>query len=246
MSKVAKGKAAVRDILQILEGVYFGEHYFEALKLLRESMLVSVLTNNLEVSFNLSVKDLQLLSDVDYQLLRSAFQTSAKSSRVLFLLELGICSIDFILKKKRVLYLFHLLTVGGTPLVKQVFNQQLEKQTVGDWTQTVKNDLKVLNINLSFSQIASLSKQKFKTLVRASTLRACFQYLLSEKQKLSKGSEIEYTNFKTQSYLKPGFGISVELMRKIYHIRCREIFVKSNYTAAFSDKKCPFVYCSFL
>ena len=92
--------------------------------------------------------------------------------------------------------------------------------------------------------------------MRASTERACFQYLLSEKQKLSKGSEIEYTNFKTQSYLKPGFGISVELMRKIYHIRCREIFVKSNYPAAFSDKKCPaphleidqqihVFYCSF-
>ena len=54
VSKAAKGKAAVRDILQILDGVSSGEHYFEALKLLRESMLISVLLSNLEVSFNVS------------------------------------------------------------------------------------------------------------------------------------------------------------------------------------------------
>ena len=36
-----------------------------------------------------------------------------------------------------------------------------------------------------------------------------------------------------------GYGTSVESKRKIYHIRCREIFLKSNYPAAFNDKKCP-------
>ena len=148
MSKAAKGKAVVRDILQILEGVYFGEHYFEALKLLRESMLISVLTSNLEVSFNLSTKDLQLLIDVENQLLRAALKTSAKSSRVLLLLEIGVCSIDFILKKKRILYLYHLLTVEGMPLVKQVFDKQLLTTTFGDWTKTVTKDLEDLNINL--------------------------------------------------------------------------------------------------
>ena len=202
-------------------------------------MLVSVLTSNLEVSFNLSTKDLQLLIDVDNQLLRAALKTSAKSSHVLLLLELGVCSIDFILKKKRILYLFHLLTVEGMPLVKQVFEKQLLKTTFGDWTKTVTKDLEDLNINLSFSQIASLSKQKFKMIVSASTKRTCFQYLLREKQKLSKGSEIQYTKFETQSYLKPGFGMSVENMRKIFHIRCREVFIKSNYPALFGDKKCP-------
>ena len=84
-----------------------------------------------------------------------------------------------------------------------------------------------------------MSKLKFKTMVKESSKKACFQYLLCEKQKLSKGSEIKYTKFKTQPYLKPGVGISAELKRKIYHIRCREIFLKSNYPAAFTDKKCP-------
>ena len=83
-----------------------------------------------------------------------------------------------------------------------------------------------------------MSKQKFKALVKSSCERACFLYLLNENQKLSKGKELNYTKLETQSYLNPGSGISVDSMRKIYHIRCREVFVKCNFPSAFSDKKC--------
>ena len=113
-------------------------------------MLISVLTTNLEVSFNLSVKDLKLLSDVDSKLLRAAMKTSARSSSILLLLELGLCSVEYILKKKRLGYLHHLLTVEGSPLVKQVFQQQVKTQTAGDWVKTVLKDLNDFNIELSF------------------------------------------------------------------------------------------------
>ena len=54
--RISKGKGIARDILQVLEGTYFGEHHFEAFTVLRNSMLYSVLTYNLEVSHNLFKK----------------------------------------------------------------------------------------------------------------------------------------------------------------------------------------------
>ena len=99
-------------------------------------------------------------------------------------------------------------------------------------------DLKDLNINLSFSEISELSKQSFKTMVKKACKETCFQELLAEKQKLSKGKEIPYIKFETQAYLKPGNGISSDMMRKIYHTRCREIYLKCNFPSNFSDKKC--------
>ena len=44
-SKLAKGQAAIRDIFQILNSTYFGSFYFEAVKFLRESLLMSVMTH---------------------------------------------------------------------------------------------------------------------------------------------------------------------------------------------------------
>ena len=99
MSRVTKGKAIVRDIVHILEGTFFGSHFFEALMLMRESMLVSVLTNNLEVSFNIKSKELKYLDRVDLQLLREGLKVSSKAPRSLILLSLGAISIEYILKK---------------------------------------------------------------------------------------------------------------------------------------------------
>ena len=103
---------------------------------------------------------------------------------------------------------------------------------------TTPKDLKDLKINLSFNEIALLSKRKFKMIVRNACIEMCFNELLNDKSKLSKGSEIVYTKFSTQNYLKPGHGLSIEKMRRIYHARCRETFLKCNFPSNFSDKKC--------
>ena len=104
-AKVSKGKAAIRDIFQILNGIFFGSFYFEAVKILRESLLISVITHNLEAAFNLSDSDIKALADLDFQLFCGCLNIGAKSSKSLILLELGLVSIPYILKKKRILFL---------------------------------------------------------------------------------------------------------------------------------------------
>ena len=238
LAKAAKGRAIARDILFILNDVYLGEFFFQALILLRESLLLSVLTSNLEVSLNITAHDLKILNDVDLMLLRGALKLSAKSSQCLIFLELGISSVEYTLKKKRLFYLFHLLTVTEPSLAKMVFDQQVQRPCKDDWANLVKKDLKDLNICLSFAEILLLSKRKFKAIVKSACKDACFRKLLSQKQKLSKGSEIDYIKFETQSYLKPGHGLPTETMRKIYHTRYRETYLKCNFPAQFSDKRC--------
>ena len=123
LARAAKGRGIVRDILQILKDLHLREFYFEALKLMRESMLLSVLTHNLEVSLNMNAYDLKILDDMDLMLLRGAMFTSSKSSRCLLLLKLGVTSEEFTIKKKRVGYLYELLTTSVPSLAKQAFDQ---------------------------------------------------------------------------------------------------------------------------
>ena len=244
LSRVSKGQAVIRDILQILEGTYFGSFYFDVVKLHRESMLLSVITHNLEVSFNLSEKDIKLLHNLDIQLLRRSFLLGAKSSHCLILLELGLSPVSFILKKKRVIYLHHLLTTDPSSLVSLVFWEQVRTNRRGDWITTVIQDLDDFGLNRSFSQIASMSKNAFKMLVKSHCDNACFQYLISEKLKLSKGSEICYDKLETHSYLSPESGLSLETMRRIFHIRSRELPLKTNFRYNFKDLSCLHPSCS--
>ena len=81
-----------------------------------------------------------------------------------------------------------------------------------------------------------MGKQSFKQLVKESCENACFRRLVSEKEKLSKGSEIVYTKLETQPYLLPDSGLSVEMMRNFFHVKCRELPVKANFPSAFEKK----------
>ena len=105
-------------------------------------MLISVLTNNLEVSLNLTASDIKILNDFDLMLLRSAMMTSSKSSRCLLLLELGVSSVEFVIKKKRVGYLHHLLTQNTPSLAKLVFDEQVKNSSKSDFINLVRQDLK--------------------------------------------------------------------------------------------------------
>ena len=50
--------------------------------------------------------------------------------------------------------------------------------------------------------------------------------------------------FQTQPHLMSDSGLSVETMRKIYHIKCRELPVKANFPSAFENNFCLFPYCT--
>ena len=182
-------------------------------------MLVSVLTNNLEVSLNMTASEIKILDDVDMMLLRGAMLVSSKSSLCLLLLELGVDSIEFVIKKKRVLHTFHLLTTSVPSLAKNVFDEQVKNPSKGDFINLVMKDLKNLEINKSLDEFLFLSKPKFKSMVKMACKEACFRRLLANKQKLSKGKEASYGKFETQNHLKLGHGLSVQTMRRIDLIR---------------------------
>ena len=78
LSRTSKGQGVIRDIKHILDGIYFGSSYFEAMTLLRDSMLMSVITHNIEVCFNLTPNELKMLHDIDLQLLRVCLQVGQK------------------------------------------------------------------------------------------------------------------------------------------------------------------------
>ena len=144
--RLNKGQGILRDILHILEEIYLGPFFFDAFKLLRDSMFISVLTYNLEVSPNLTKSDIKALEDLDLSLIRKALHLSSKSSRHLIYLETGMMSIEYILKKKRIMYYHNLLNSENPSISKDVLLAQIRKPKRGDWYKLVENSLEDMNL----------------------------------------------------------------------------------------------------
>ena len=99
-----------------------------------------------------------MLDKVDLQLLRKAMMVSSKSPRSLLLLELGMVSVEFLLKQKRINFLHHLLTSEDQSLAKKIFLKQVEKPLKDDFVKIVTKDLKECKINLTYEEIQNTSK----------------------------------------------------------------------------------------
>ena len=86
-------------------------------------------------------KDIEYLDKIDLFLARKALKLSSRSTRCLILLELGIIPIEFIIKRKRIIYLHTLLTSDISSLARNVFIKQWEKPIRGDFACLVKQDM---------------------------------------------------------------------------------------------------------
>ena len=164
--------------------------------------------------------------------------TSSKVSRCLILLDLGLVPVEYAIKQKRAGYLHNLLNSDNDSISKIVFQQQLKSPIKGDWVNYLKDDLKEFNINLTFEEIGSMSKAKWKDLVKKKVKEASFKSLCKEKEKLSKGKECQYDRLEMQPYFKSGNNLSLNTKRQIFKARSRDLWLKCNFPNAFSDVRC--------
>ena len=136
------------------------------------------------------------------------------------------------------MFLHYLLTQNEEEMLSKFFEAQWENPSKNDWTETVKNDLRTLQINLSTREIKAMKKERFKGIVKQSVKAISLKYLLSMKQKQSKMDSLEYSELKTQSYLKSD-KINAETAKSAFRYRVRMARVKRNYPRSHSDLNCP-------
>ena len=75
-SRIAKGTGIVNKILNMLDGIPFGKHYFEVGVLLRDILLVNSILFNSEAWYNLTNAELDLIETIDVSLLRLKYHIS--------------------------------------------------------------------------------------------------------------------------------------------------------------------------
>ena len=201
--RVKRGMGAVNQIRQLLDELFLGDYHYEAANVFRASLLLSTLLSNSESWYNLTDKEISCLEKVDEELLRKIFFAKKTTPIHILYLESGNIPIKFILKSRRLNFLFYILHENNDALIRNVFDAQRKSPLKGDWVNTVKEDLESLNIDQTFEDIEQMEKESFKTLVRERVRQTAFEHLKQTQASMSKGKEIVYKDLSLQSYLKP-------------------------------------------
>ena len=118
------------------------------------------------------------------------------------------------------------------------FNAQMNEPCRNDWVLTVQSDLELLELDYNFEEIKCLKKRKWLKIVKEACKEKAFDNILDEKDELSKGSEIQYGEFKMRNYFKSKL-INVKQAKLIFKIRTRMLRVKNNFKNGNENLSCP-------
>ena len=239
-SRIAKGTGIVNKILTMLDGIPFGKHYFKVGVLLRDSLLVSSMLFNCEAWYNLTSAELDLLETIDLYLLRSILKAPKGTPKEMFYLELGCIPFRDIIRERRLRFLHSILNEDKKSMMNRYFQAQLNNPTKKDWVTTVKEDLKILNMeDKNFDIIRKMKKTSFVYLIQKKTNQLVYETLEKAKKKHSKVRKLEHSCIKIQKYLQPNkMKMSREEAQLIFAMRCRVTEVKINLKGKYDSLEC--------
>ena len=98
-----QGLASINQITSILNLTSLGHYFFEIALILRESILVSKLVFNSEVWYNLSIKQMEKLEQIDKIYLRKILNIPKSTPKVGIHMECGVMPIRYVIKSRRLL-----------------------------------------------------------------------------------------------------------------------------------------------
>ena len=153
-------------------------------------------------------------------------------------LESGNIPIRFILKARRLNFLWYILNEDEDSLIHSFFKAQCNKPVRGDWVNTVRKDLEDLDIDMDFQSIKSTSKAVFKTLIKNKIKTKAFNDLVEVQQTHSKSVNVNYSEFKLQEYLSPNNEMTIKQKSFLFAARTHMIDLKANFKQGKSDLLC--------
>ena len=192
--------------------------------------------SNSENWYDLSEKDIQQLESIDEQLFRKIFSAPRSTPKELLYLESGSIPIKFILKSRRLNFLWYMLNEKDDSMLKQFLRAQCENPVKGDWVTTVLDDLQELDIKQNFDEISEIPKVTFKNIVNSKVKQKALNFLRNEQQTHSKSKNLHYSDLKLQDYLMSG--LSIKEKSFIFLARSRMLNVKCNFKVGRTDLIC--------
>ena len=238
-ARVAKGKGIISRILSILEGIPFGDFYFEMAVILRESLLVSSMLSNSESWYNVSKAELELLETIDVQFLRSILRAPKSTPKEMLFLELGCVPFRELIKKRRISFLHYILNENQDSMMYKFLQSQLKNKRPRDWITLVLKDMDDLKLNLSLEELKETKKPKLKKILNKTVLEEAFERLNKMKENHSKVMHIKHYKLEMQKYLKSSkLKMKQEEAQTVFSLRCRMTDVKNNYKGSYETYAC--------
>ena len=215
--RIKKGKCCIITSMSLCSDVTMGLHAIETLLLLYRSLFIAVVLYNAQAWSNVSISELKSLQTVQLRFLKRIFHAPSSSSNPLTFLETGTLPIKYEIHVRQLGFLHHILTLTEKDPVKHAYQQQLKFSMASNWANEVAKIRNLYSITEEDTEVANLSKRRWKKIVR---IKVVTKALVDLNQEMSQQKHaqnlVPYTKLSRQQYLDT---LPPNLARKVFHIR---------------------------
>ena len=195
-----KGVGLCSQITGMVNGLSLGHHYYRISFMFRDCMLLNGILTNCNVWYPISDSQIEILENIDLMLIRKLVKGHSKGAKEAFHLETGLLPIRFVIKKRRLMYLHHVLTRPKHELVSKVYEVQKQIETKNDWYNIVQDNKKELEITMSDEDISNLSEEKFRSMVNRAVDAEALEHLNRIASGHSKSEDLVKSILKSEDY----------------------------------------------
>ena len=195
--------------------------------MLWEIGIVPSLLNNSETWTNIDENCLKKLNNLQNMMLRMLFNTSVTAPKAALFWDSGILPMEKQIEQRKLLFLYHLITLPSISLANQVFLEQRDNNFPGLVTEC-QEMIEKYNLPDIITTGPVPSKDRWNRIVKCGIKEAFENEMKTEIQRLSKLESID-TNEETfgqQPYLKE---LSLSQARTKFKLRSRMLEVKNNF-----------------
>ena len=102
--------------------------------------------------------EIRVLEQIDEALLRKLLKAHSKTPLEALYLELGCLPLRYVIKARRINYLYYLANQNEDALLAKFFNAQLNSPLKSDWIITVKDDLIELGMDIKVEDLKHVNE----------------------------------------------------------------------------------------
>ena len=168
--------------------------------LFRTSILINGMLCSSEALHGITNTHINQQEGCDTLLFKTIIASPRSTPTIAYYLETGAVPIRFMLKGRRLMFLWSILQKHSDELVRKVYEAQKLFPTKDDFIYQIKEDCDDIGLNFDEDTFKSLKKDRFKLLVQNKLKNAAHTYLLEKKEKLSRLDNLS-SDYSLKDYL---------------------------------------------
>ena len=162
-----KSIGTIKRIFTKLKSMNLKDYYFEVGMIFLNVMLRSSILYASETYYKLKETELRQIERIEENYMKQLLKTSRGCPISQIYLELGQIPARFDIFKLRLYFLKDILNQEEDSLMFKFLQLQIQNPSKGDWASSCKENLKDLDLELSFDEIRTMPTTKYKRLVSA-------------------------------------------------------------------------------